>query len=64
MIKYPMFFSSQSVSPSGIQAAWTSKAASQDQELRMAIPPEFEGPGGGSAPRIAQKKPEFYLRHI
>lgn len=50
MIKYPMFFSSQSVSPSGIQAAWTSKAASQDQELRMAIPPEFEGPGGGFSP--------------
>lgn len=50
MIKYPMFFKSQAAGPSGIQTAWTSATPTQGQKLRLAIPPEFEGPGDGFSP--------------
>ena len=50
MSKYPMFFKARVESLSGIQTPWDSKAMSVDAGLQMAIPAEFEGPGGGFSP--------------
>ena len=50
MLKYPMKFTVLSEGPSGIQAAWKTKAKSYDYEVPVAIPPEFEGPGPGLSP--------------
>ncbi|MFV8251081.1 OsmC family protein [Bdellovibrio bacteriovorus] len=50
MSKYPMFFKARAESFSGIQTPWDSKAMSVDAGLQMAIPAEFEGPGGGFSP--------------
>ncbi|MFV8259536.1 OsmC family protein [Bdellovibrio bacteriovorus] len=50
MSKYPMFFKAKAESLAGIQTPWDSKAMSVDAGLQMAIPAEFEGPGGGFSP--------------
>jgi organic hydroperoxide reductase OsmC/OhrA len=48
MIKYPISFSSRAQTASGIQRNWV--VSSGDHALICAIPPEFEGPGGGLSP--------------
>lgn len=50
MNKYPLFFKASAQSHSGIQSTWGTQSQSQSEELRMAIPAEFEGPGGGFSP--------------
>jgi hypothetical protein len=50
MIKYPMSFSVNSVSKSGIGSNWETSTSSVSNPLPMSIPPEFEGPGGGFSP--------------
>lgn len=50
MNKYPMFFKASAVSPAGLQTPWETKALSQAQGIRMAIPAEFDGPGDGFSP--------------
>lgn len=50
MNKYPMPFTVQAKSQSGIQASWISSASIDLGEIKMAIPPEFEGPGNGFSP--------------
>ncbi len=49
MIRYPMEFSVQVESNSGIQTVWNATVPHQSS-LNVAIPPEFEGPGGGFSP--------------
>jgi len=48
MIRYPQHYSVQARSPSGIGSGWAS--GSKEVSLQCAIPPEFEGPGGGASP--------------
>lgn len=48
MIKYPIVFEAKAESNFGIQQTWTS--SSGQFENVCAIPPEFEGPGGGLSP--------------
>lgn len=50
MMKYPMKFAVSSESPAGMQSAWLTKANSFDNQVPVAIPPEFEGPGNGFSP--------------
>lgn len=50
MVKYPMKFAVQASAAPGIQSTWTTKAESFQQDLAVAIPPEFEGPGNGLSP--------------
>lgn len=50
MSKYPMFFQASAASLAGIQTSWETKAFSQAQGVRMAIPAEFDGPGDGFSP--------------
>ena len=49
MIRYPMEFSVKVNSASGIQKVWTAIIPHQ-APIQVAIPPEFEGPGGGYSP--------------
>jgi organic hydroperoxide reductase OsmC/OhrA len=47
----PKTFHVQSVSESGIQTSWMSHLSNKNQpEIKMCIPPEFEGPGDGYSP--------------
>lgn len=48
MIQYPLSFFCQSQSQSGISSSW--KTNSSNVESLCAIPPEFEGVGGGLSP--------------
>ncbi len=48
MITYPMLFSANAQSISGIQSSWSIE--SQNITNQCAIPPEFEGPGGALSP--------------
>ncbi len=50
MIKYPLVFHAQAKSASGINSRWETSAPSLEQNLLSAIPPEFQGPGGGYSP--------------
>jgi len=50
MTKFPMAFTVHAHSESGIQKAWTTSAASELGDVKVAIPPEFEGPGHGFSP--------------
>ena len=53
MIRYPMTFDVQSEAQPGIQSTWKAGPHSTNQDLdafTVAIPPEFEGPGGGYSP--------------
>lgn len=49
MIQYPLSFEAVAKSNEGIASAWSAGAPSTEQ-VTMAIPPEFEGPGGGFSP--------------
>jgi organic hydroperoxide reductase OsmC/OhrA len=48
MIHYPLHFQVESDAREGIQSSWCSSAAGHT--VTCAIPPEFEGPGGGFSP--------------
>jgi len=54
MIHYPLTFKVSANAPSGIQNSWITRAPSVGgaggDSVVMAIPPEFEGPGGGYSP--------------
>jgi organic hydroperoxide reductase OsmC/OhrA len=52
MIQYPLDFKVSSKSVAGAASAWTSEVSSAQGKLTstLAIPPEFEGPGGGYSP--------------
>lgn len=49
MIQYPLKFEMSALGRSGIQQTWASHVT-QEKNLVCAIPPEFEGPGGGYSP--------------
>ena len=49
MIQYPLQFNVSSAVSPGIAAPWRS-AAGEFPALTLAIPPEFDGPGGGFSP--------------
>ena len=48
MINYPMDFNSHTQSASGMNSLWKTKSG--NFESNLAVPPEFEGPGGGLSP--------------
>jgi organic hydroperoxide reductase OsmC/OhrA len=48
MIQYPIPFETRILTSSGTTTAW--QACSSSLEIDCAIPPEFEGPGGGFSP--------------
>ncbi len=52
MIKYPLSFPMSVEATSGVSAVWqaSAKAVEGQQQLTVAIPPEFQGPGGGFSP--------------
>lgn len=50
MYKFPMIFKVASQTPMGLDASWKTHALSQNDALTCAIPPEFNGPGGGYSP--------------
>lgn len=52
MFKYPMFFQAESMTQSGVQKTWTvtSKTSQNNWTATCAVPPEFNGPGGGFSP--------------
>lgn len=50
MLSYPMHFKVSSEAQSGIQKTWQTQAASFNEKVDVAIPPEFSGPGGGFSP--------------
>jgi organic hydroperoxide reductase OsmC/OhrA len=50
MRAYPMKFHVQAQATSGRDSLWTTHAEHFSQSLTMAIPPEFDGPGGGFSP--------------
>lgn len=50
MIHYPLSFKVSVRSQAGIQKTWETTAPTMAQSVPMAIPPEFEGPGGGFSP--------------
>ena len=49
MIQYPMRFSYSALGTSGVNAGWTAMSP-ENRESPCAVPPEFEGPGGGYSP--------------
>jgi organic hydroperoxide reductase OsmC/OhrA len=49
MIQYPLHFSTLSEATSSIAATWSTRVG-DGREATCAIPPEFEGPGGGYSP--------------
>ncbi len=53
MIQYPLTFKVSSSSSAPISEAWSSQyypSVGDPMSSRVAIPPEFEGPGGGYSP--------------
>ncbi len=50
MIQYPLRFGVESEGASGIATVWESRAGESLPSVKVAIPPEFEGPGGGYSP--------------
>ena len=49
MVKYPLKFSVAAETASGIATTWIASIPGS-AEVTLAIPPEFEGPGGGYSP--------------
>jgi len=47
-MKYPMTFTAETSATAGMNTLWNSH--SEGGETRIAIPKEFEGPGGGQSP--------------
>jgi organic hydroperoxide reductase OsmC/OhrA len=50
VIQYPLVFKVKSSAQAGIAAHWETSSPSVATPVPMAIPPEFEGPGGGFSP--------------
>jgi len=50
MIKYPLSFTVRADSEAGTQNSWMASPAAGQQSVRVAIPPEFDGPGDGLSP--------------
>lgn len=50
MYKFPMNFPMTTTATSGVDTVWTTRAESTDLPLTCAIPPDFNGPGGGFSP--------------
>lgn len=50
MYKFPMIFRVSTTTPSGAQTKWSTQTESNTAPLTCAIPPEFNGPGGGYSP--------------
>lgn len=50
MIQYPLQFKVSSDASAGISTQWSAQSVSGLPEVRVAIPPEFEGPGQGYSP--------------
>ncbi len=50
MKHYPMLFKVKAESKSGMQTTWATTTAEPSQSVTVAIPPEFDGPGGGLSP--------------
>ena len=50
MIQYPLEFKVRSKATPGISEAWTTQSGSMALDVPLAIPPEFNGPGGGFSP--------------
>jgi organic hydroperoxide reductase OsmC/OhrA len=50
MVKYPLAFKATAESTSGVQSIWRASVGLDQEPLTCAIPPEFEGPGGGYSP--------------
>ncbi len=50
MMKYPMTFTVQSLSESGIQSKWVTHAPNYFEKIPLSIPPEFNGPGEAFSP--------------
>lgn len=52
MIQYPQQYRVRSTSPSGISSTWSTHTpgGGVGEALTCAIPPEFQGPGGGASP--------------
>lgn len=48
MLNFPMTFETKAESGSGVDTTWT--AGTKDHSITMAIPPEFQGKGGGFSP--------------
>ena len=55
MKQYPLIFEAFAATASGIMSRWTTGVKSFNQQLDAAIPPEFDGPGGGYSPE------DFYV---
>jgi organic hydroperoxide reductase OsmC/OhrA len=49
MYKFPMIFPVSTSTSKGIESTWTT-ATTTSTDLTCAIPPEFNGPGGGYSP--------------
>lgn len=50
MINYPMEFTASVTATGGVATTWSARVPTQTQDLELAIPPEFQGPGGGYSP--------------
>ncbi|MBC7385865.1 MAG: OsmC family protein [Cryobacterium sp.] len=50
MVKYPLTFSVNSEVTPGIASSWSTSVPTLTTPLTVAVPPEFEGPGGGYSP--------------
>lgn len=50
MKQYPLRFEVAAETASGIQTSWTANTAVENITIKLAIPPEFDGPGGGLSP--------------
>ncbi len=50
MIRYPLDFKVEASSDAPINTTWTSKSHLDLPPIPTAIPPEFQGPGGGYSP--------------
>ncbi len=68
MFKYPMFFQAKSSTQSGVQKTWTitSKTNQDNWTATCAVPPEFNGPGGGFSPEdlFAQALTNFFVSNF
>ena len=50
MKHYPLHFDVSAEGLSGIQTAWNANVMNSNASIAVAIPPEFDGPGGGFSP--------------
>jgi uncharacterized OsmC-like protein len=54
MVQYPLKFQVAAEGPAGVESAWYTRVPGntpgESRDLTAAIPPEFQGPGGGYSP--------------